>query len=228
MASNDRAAVERGALSSLVPDEVVTVEVAPSELSASLLPEEEAAVARAVDRRRQEYAAGRWCARRAMTLLGVTPGPVVSRSDRAPAWPQGVVGSITHTGDFCAVALAHRHHIRSIGIDAEGDAPMRAELWERICTERERRWIGEQPEPARGLLGKVFFSAKEAFYKCQYPLSEQFLGFHDVELVLDVGRETFTARFLVDAGAAFRAGDELSGRYRWVDGLVLTAVIVIR
>ena len=70
------------------------------------------------------------------------------------------------------------------------------------------------------IMGKILFSAKEAVYKCQYPLTTQFLGFHAV--VVDVGEEEFRAVFQQEAGE-FKPGDHMTGHYLVEDGLVATA-----
>ena len=74
--------------------------------------------------------------------------------------------------------------------------------------------------PAPGVTGKIVFSAKEAVYKCQYPLSNQFLGFHAVEV--ELGEDSFQAVFQQEAGG-FKPGDVISGRYLVEEGLVATA-----
>ena len=51
----------------------------------------------------------------------------------------------------------------------------------------------------------IMFSAKEAFYKCQYPLTECYLGFHDAAVTIDRQGETFRLTLLADLPA-------LSGR----------------
>src|SRR5688500_10573337 len=62
-----------------------------------LFPEEEKAVAGALERRRREFALGRMHARRALGSLGYPDVCIGVRHDRAPLWPAGIVGSITHT-----------------------------------------------------------------------------------------------------------------------------------
>ena len=69
-------------------------------------------------------------------------------------------------------------------------------------------------------MGKILFSAKESVYKCQYPITTQFLGFHAVELEMDDG--SFRAVFQQRAGE-FQPGDVMSGRYLVEDGLVASA-----
>ena len=69
-------------------------------------PDEMAQVDAAVNSRRVEFATGRSCARRALARMGIRE--FVLRSNpvsRAPRWPAGVVGAITHTGG-CPAGIA--------------------------------------------------------------------------------------------------------------------------
>jgi len=61
----------------ILPPAVTAVEAFADAADARLYPEEEAVVARAVDRRRQEFATVRACARSALAQLGVPAGPIV-------------------------------------------------------------------------------------------------------------------------------------------------------
>ncbi len=78
---------------------------------------------------------------------------------------------------------------------------------------------------APGLTGKVLFSAKESVYKCQYPITSKFLGFHAVEV--ELGDESFRAVFQQEAGE-FKPGDVMTGRYVVEEGLVATACELAR
>ena len=79
-------------------DSVVTEELDPRAVNEGLLPEERGAVAKAVPKRVAQFTAGRVCARRALAQLGNTePVPILMGEDRAPQWPAGYVGSISHT-----------------------------------------------------------------------------------------------------------------------------------
>jgi 4'-phosphopantetheinyl transferase EntD len=53
-------------------------------------------VADAVEKRRREFVTTRRCARQALAQLGVPPVPIRPGPGRAPVWPAGVVGSLTH------------------------------------------------------------------------------------------------------------------------------------
>jgi 4'-phosphopantetheinyl transferase EntD len=208
-------------LGTLLPEDVVTEWSDPRLPAAPLFPEEERLVERAVPKRRNEFAKARECARLALARLGVRDFPLLSGPDREPLWPAGIVGSLTHTDGFCGVAVAHSARYVGIGIDAEPAQPLREELVERICTPRERsalvelRWM-HWLEAAR-----LVFSIKEAVYKCQFPSSRQFLGFHDVELELSESG-SFLATLLVPA-PPFAERAPFAGTWARREGLLLAA-----
>ena len=147
-----------------------------------------------------------------------TTTPVLRGEDRAPIWPPGFVGTISHTDTWCAAAVARAEDVRSIGIDLEPATPLKEALWRRVCTPKERDWLHDLSAP--GVTGKILFSAKESVYKCQYPITNKFLGFHAVEVELDEGE--FRAVFQQESGE-FQPGDVMSGRYLLEEGLVATA-----
>jgi 4'-phosphopantetheinyl transferase EntD len=208
----------REVLSSLLPPGVASAVRDPSE-PVELHPEEAAFVARAVEKRRREFASGRACARFAMAELGLEPRPIPSGPRREPVWPEGVVGSVTHTTGFCAAAVATRAAYAGIGIDAEPDGPLSDAVAARVCEKGELA-AAASLGLAEATLAHVLFSAKEAVYKCQFAESGAYLGFHDVRLELDAG--TFRAVLGVDAGPYAR-GQVFRGAWRRAGGLILTA-----
>jgi 4'-phosphopantetheinyl transferase EntD len=73
------------------------------------------------------------------------------------------------------------------------------------------------------------FTAKEAFYKCQYPLVGEWLDFHDVIIAVDAwsGRGgTFTARGARVLRVAGHIALPIGGRYLVHDGFLTAAVSV--
>ncbi|MGB6310520.1 MAG: 4'-phosphopantetheinyl transferase superfamily protein [Steroidobacteraceae bacterium] len=147
-----------------------------------LLPAEAAHMGRAVAKRRQEFAAGRLCARRALAEFGMPDYPIRVGEDRQPIWPDAVAGSITHTARFCAAAVAERRRTAALGLDSEVVGDVKAEIWPHICLPDEIAWMRSLPAPDRAAAATLIFSAKEAFYKCQYPLVHERLNFHDVRV----------------------------------------------
>jgi len=49
-----------------------------------------------------------------------------------------------------------------------------------ISTPSEIDWLESLPQLQQAMAATLIFSAKEAFYKCQYPLVRERLNFHDV------------------------------------------------
>lgn len=185
-------------------------------------PEEAACLSpTAVDKRRREFAAGRAAAHQAMRASGREPCPILVGPKRAPLWPRGVVGTISHTRSFACAALASALSHRGIGLDVEEDTPLSRDLWPSIASEAEQAWMRQQNDS--GQAGKLLFSAKEAAYKAQYCASARYFGFEGMELRFEMAKGRFSAQFTADQ-LPFHAGDTLKGRFTIAAGVILTAV----
>jgi 4'-phosphopantetheinyl transferase EntD len=213
----------------LFADDVLVAESDPRRASLSaLLPAEAARVERAVVKRQHEFAAGRLLARRLFDRLDVPEGfALLNGEDRAPIWPEGVVGTISHTKSWAAVAVAAAGDTVSLGCDLEHDEPLKEGLLRRVCVPREREWIASLPRGQRGQLAMLFFSAKEAAYKAQYPSTRRVLAFSDFAVEFDLAGDTFLAEFQKTV-EPYRRGRSLRGRWRIADGLIATAVTIRR
>jgi 4'-phosphopantetheinyl transferase EntD len=178
----------------------------------------------AVPRRRREFAMGRACARRALARLGIENRPLLPGHDRAPLWPRGIVGSISHCEGFCAVAVARRDRTSSIGLDVELRVPLDGGLIQTICTPAERIALPRTAALPEADWAAIVFSAKESFFKCLYPLRPRFLDFHDVEIVLEPERGAFRARPGRDIGLPTALVGAMQGRFALDEGRIFTAV----
>ncbi|MDZ4773598.1 MAG: 4'-phosphopantetheinyl transferase superfamily protein [Planctomycetota bacterium] len=141
-----------------------------------------AAVANATEKRKREYTTGRWLARELLHRIGSAQTTVACSPDRSPRWPRGFVGSIAHTDRRCVVAVGHAHDFASVGIDIEPVEPVETELFDFIATTAEREKIECLPVSSRGRAVRQLFTAKEAAYKCVYPLLGKFLDFAEIEI----------------------------------------------
>ncbi|MHA6326929.1 4'-phosphopantetheinyl transferase family protein [Roseivivax sp. CAU 1753] len=155
------------------PEGVAVAVVDPAEATAPLFPIEQAAVSRAVAGRRAEFAAGRQAAREALATLGHPPVAIPMAEDRAPVWPAGIVGSLSHSATACIAVVARADRIASLGVDIEPYDPVPEDIVHEIGREDEIAGIG----PDRRLAARQLFSAKEAAYKAQYPLTRTLFGF---------------------------------------------------
>ncbi|MEV4500113.1 4'-phosphopantetheinyl transferase superfamily protein [Micromonospora arborensis] len=212
----------------LLPSTVAVAVAGPADWTSELLPAEQACLSeRAVATRRGDFAAGRACARRALTDLGLPPTAVPAAADRAPVWPAGVVGAITHTTGYCAAAAAHTTDIRSVGIDAEQHREVSPGVNRLVLLPEEEANCARLPSGTHWPI--VLFSAKETVYKVWYPLVGSWLDFHDARLDLDPDAGTFTARIAparVDAAGVDDPPASISGRFVVADGLVRTAAVL--
>ncbi|CAI2936464.1 4'-phosphopantetheinyl transferase family protein [Aminobacter niigataensis] len=213
-----------GLLAGLFDGHVATAQGDPRSLAAVMYPIEQSYVSRATESRRREFAAGRSLARQAMASLGVPQAAIPAASDRAPVWPAGIVGSISHCSGWCVAAVARESQdCSALGIDVEPATPLETDLLDTICDDDELRWLARQAEPGRGLLAKAIFSAKESVYKAQYPLSRQIIDFHAVSVALDMVSGSFLARIRVDA-EPFLSGYQASGRIAITSEFIATGV----
>ncbi|MFD4985319.1 4'-phosphopantetheinyl transferase [Streptomyces sp. NPDC058374] len=219
-------------LETILPEGLSVVETREDVPDATLFPEEEPVVARAVEKRRAEFTTVRHCARRAMAELGLPPAPLVPGERGAPRWPSGVVGSMTHCAGYRAAVVGRASEFRSVGVDAEPHDALPEGVLDTVAlpTERERLAALRRERPEVHW-DRLLFSAKESVYKAWFPLTGRWLGFEEADLVFGPGpgsAGTFEARLLVPGHTT--SGDPLTGfagRWRVEAGLVCTAIAVL-
>jgi 4'-phosphopantetheinyl transferase EntD len=189
------------------------------------LPQEERAiVAAAVESRRREFAAGRILARRLLQSLGFE-GPLKRMTDGTPAWPAGIVGSITHCATLAAATVCRSENCWGLGIDVDVRRPLPSDVAALVLTSDEAYWTA--PSEANPDAGLLVFCAKEALYKAIYPLTRQIIEFNSVKITPDRSGKGFSAELLVDIGP-FRRGDVLPGRWKTTEFHVAAAVTIDR
>ncbi|WP_230293344.1 4'-phosphopantetheinyl transferase [Croceicoccus sp. Ery5] len=206
-------------LAALLPVPVAAMRCTIPLAGASLWPSEEAAIAQAVAKRRDEFTAGRACARHCLIELGLEPAPIPVGEMGMPLWPDGVTGSITHS-DGIAMAVALRDGaVRSLGIDIEPASSVTDAMHAIVLTPAERDAL---PPQDRAIAATALFAAKEAFYKAQFPISRRFVDYREVGVELAEGR--FSVQVQSDIPSIGAAGQRFDGRWCMLDGHVLTAI----
>ncbi len=215
MESTDSAATGLGTqLRSLLPADIAVSYSAACPPDAVLFEAELACTAGMVATRRHEFTHGRHCARLALAALGLPPAAIPKAADRAPVWPAGVIGSITHSAALAAAAAGHARRYAGIGIDIETAAPL-------DDATREMILLPAEFATANGQQAKLLFSIKEAIYKCIYPVVGGYVDFREMGVALEPAG-SFRAlpecnRFAADAIA------DLRGRYCVTPDWVLAA-----
>lgn len=142
--------------------------------------------------RRQEFLRTRFLVRLAAGLAS-DPG---RDADGLIQWPRGFCGSVSHSLGDVVVATSTRAMFASIGIDIERPSRISDKLAEKICTDSERQLI------CNGVVSLAeIFSAKEALFKCHYPLGRRRFWFLDAEIVavnIESGTKKLDVRVLID------------------------------
>jgi 4'-phosphopantetheinyl transferase EntD len=180
-----------------------------------VLPEE--ALANAVPERLAEFSAGRSAARAAMGMLGHKAHALPSGPDRAPVWPAGLTGSVSHCTGVCVAVLGGRSQWSGIGIDVEPDHALDQTLWEVLLCPQERGAVVTGHDVLR------YFVAKEAAYKAQYSITRTLFDFQSLSLQFDGA--TFQARFQTDV-PPFKRLDHLNGEMIFAGGYVAALVTI--
>jgi len=154
-----------------------------------LLPQEQERIARAVQRRREEFATGRWLCRQGLRGFGLPDQPIGVGRLLNPLFPETVTGTISHDGEICAVALVRRSDLagKGIGIDLMSlrqRAGRMAKLERMFVTHPGELAVmasfGVAVEP-----GMLLFSLKEAAIKAMSHLLRDFIDMREVEVARD-------------------------------------------
>ena len=179
------------------------------------------------DKRLREYAAGRALAREALErFFGVRGFDLLNGEDRAPIWPDGIAGSLSHCDTRAWVALVDASW-GTIGVDGEHRAELPRHLWEHTMLPEEIADLDARSPEERGLAALARFSAKEALYKAQYPRSRTFMGFYALCVALE-GADALRCTFQETVGP-FAQGFVAEGRWRASEtGELLSAVWIPR
>jgi len=176
-------------------------------------------------KRRAEFLAGRICAQQALLCLTGTPYMPQQGSGRLPAWPQGFVGSISHSKGLAAAVVAHRSVYRSLGMDLEqtlADEDCTDELIHSVLTPAEQAHLAVLHTLARGEKLTLAFSIKESIFKALYPLVHTYFGFKDVELIQCDACGHAGLRLQRRLNAEWREGHKLAVCFFLGDDYVLT------
>ncbi len=219
-------------IAALLPLPVGAAEICGGGDPATIMDEEWPALAAASPKRVAEFAAGRACARLALQQLGVGPHtPLPVGAQRAPSWPPGIAGSISHAQGACAAVAVPVGTCMAVGIDIECIDAVTPDVWPMLCTPREADWLQRLPRIWRTRAAALLFSAKEAYFKCQFPLFGDWLEFSEVEVRIDAhslagGRFTIARR--IAAQRARVAALRCVGRYAFAAGLVRCGVVLLR
>jgi enterobactin synthetase component D len=186
-------------------------------------------IQRSVTKRRAEFLFGRLAARDALATLGLSHAQIGIGAKRQPLWPEGVIGSITHTHHLAAAVAEKPGTHRGIGIDAE--QVMREEscraVAETVVNAQELAYLKSSPELSWPELLTIVFSAKESFYKAAYENVGRFFDFSAVRVTgLDLPARRLTLVLADTLSETFRAGQVCHAGFDFIRNDVLLTHVV--
>lgn len=203
----------------ILPPGVSFAEVVDASAAANLFPEEAATLGLVVPTRHRQFSLGRSCAHRALAALGFPPAPILVGAHGEPLWPQGIVGSITHSDGYCGAAVARATRFAGIGIDAEVNDALPNDVLTLISNDLERKQIAALPKQEISW-DRVLFSIKESIYKAVFPTIQRWLGFEDASVTIYPGKVTFRATLTIEDSIR-----TICGRFIIAGGQVITVAV---
>lgn len=174
-----------------------------------------------------QHAATRRGAAQLLRAQGAGNTVVLRGPDRAPQWPPGFVGSMTHTASFAAVAVLRESMARSVGIDVEAELAADQQLLVRQYCLVDNEWdalVKGAPSLSEAQLLTLSFSAKEAVFKCLYPLVKRYFDFTCVRIfAVDEAMNLLSIQVLDAEIARCADASVLTGSFQFAEGHVFTS-----
>lgn len=144
-----------------------------SEAQGRLFKEESEHSSKWTQMRQKEFRGGRCVAREAMRLAVGLNSPIGVGQEGEPIWPKDVCGSISHTSSHAAAIVSDATEFLSVGIDINDKRELGDALLRKVATPKEIAVVKEYGLPSANVdVGNFIFSLKEAFYKCQFRLTQ--------------------------------------------------------
>ncbi len=181
---------------------------------------------RAAPRRAAAYVVGRYCAARALAAAGHPDGRVPVGDSGAPAWPAGLVGSISHADTRAVAVVGAAERWRGVGVDYERvvDAAVADEIVGGVLAEADAVEVAGDGMTWAELV-TVGFSAKESLYKCLRPLVGVFFDFGDARLTrVDGETQRLRIRLVRDLAPGFERNCTFELRFAVAEGHVHTCL----
>jgi enterobactin synthetase component D len=184
-------------------------------------------ILKSVIKRQADFLAGRIAANRALRASGLSLDATIKiLKHRAPHWPTGVSGSISHSSTIATAVVGNVEVVKSLGIDIEDN------LAEEVCTQVAEQ-IHDAAEAkiltALGFTSRrattVIFSAKEAIFKALYKYVNEYFGFECARVVsADIHNQVLR----VEIDQTFREKHNLNVaymcHYAFIDSSILSLV----
>jgi 4'-phosphopantetheinyl transferase EntD len=144
-----------------------------------LFEEEAKLVKKAVLRRKEEFASGRFCARKALSILGFKAQVIGVGNLRQPLWPRGIIGSISHDSQIAVAICLQRGEIQDVGIDihhiiTDIEYDHIEDVFLSLEEKNVIKWNGDKHKRP------LFFAAKEATVKALSSQAQRMISLKEI------------------------------------------------
>ncbi len=169
----------------------------------------------AVNKRRAEYLAARYCTQQVLDHLGYPGFQVANAQDRSPIWPENICGAISHTTNCAIVFAASCDKYRIIGADIEQE--IKSDTIENvshsIINNNEVALLTKCPLSFEQAF-TLAFSIKESLFKALYPHVKCFFDFHAAEITsVDCSDHSVNIKLLQTLSDEYQAGSQFYGNF---------------
>lgn len=184
-------------------------------------------IERSVIKRQAEFLAGRMMAISALNLLGEVTNNIAIGKHRNPIWPNNITASITHT-KTTALCAASYNNDQYLGVDLEDiiSVKLMKQIQNTVITNLEAIVL-RKTNLCFNEAFTITFSAKESLFKALYPSTGYYFDFFAAKIIaIDDKNKSFTLVLCEDLTMLLTAGTEFKGQYKFVQGQILTSIVI--
>ena len=148
--------------------------------------------------RNQEYLLGRLAIKDALGSLGNVPAWIERDPlTKAPVWPEGITGSLSHSSGLALAVVGDSPPILGLGVDLErANRTIDLGIERHICTQDESDDLRSLHLENHAIRLLLTFSAKESLYKCFFGrIPRDLLRFKNVSLEWESSKWTAHWKF---------------------------------
>ncbi len=182
---------------------------------------------RAVPQRKAEHLAGRLAAREALRGLNCEARLLAVGSHRQPLWPEGIIGSISHTASLALAAVAKDSgRLCGLGIDIESvlSSKQTEEVIDGVIQREEYGLLRQATLSVEEAL-TIIFSAKESLFKALFRHVGEYFEFSAAHItMLSPQTQRFTLQLVQPLTATLPAGMTFNGQWHYLDGKIVTLI----
>jgi len=186
-------------------------------------------IRKAVPKRKAEFLAGRFCAKKALENVMKNPADVGIGDDRNPLWPDKVKGSISHCNTSAVAVVNNATDIGGIGIDIEhsiSDTTIKNIRSQIVLQEEIKLFL--HSSLTETTIFTIIFSVKESFFKAAYPIVKRYFDFDAVTVLrIDPATRKILFKLNYDLHPTLEKGMLLRGEFHMLDDDRLATLVTL-